>query len=161
MAEQIINNAMKICDAENLEELALFSPTLDWFIIETSYMYNQDQKFDFDSIDASMYDEPIDYNSILDLLGEKEINDYNLPSINEVFKGFKHIDKSSFNDTRFLLRRHTPSDLYFRSGAGAPGRFLSVCDESMEAFHLSQKPLIHQRVKFYIKNFIPCILHDR
>ncbi len=65
------------------------------------------------------------------------------------------------NDTRFLLRRHTPSDLYFRSGAGAPGRFLSVCDESMEAFHLSQKPLIHQRVKFYIKNFIPCILHDR
>lgn len=103
MAEQIINNAMKICDAENLEELALFSQTLDWFIIWTSYMYNQDQKFDFDSIDASMYDEPIDYNSILDLLDEKEINDYNLPSIKEVFKNFKHIDESSFNDTRFLL----------------------------------------------------------
>ena len=66
------------------------------------------------------------------------------------------------DNTIFLSRRHTSSDMYFRSGVGAPGRFnLPVCDESMESFHLPQKPLIHQRVKFDIKNFIPCILHDR
>lgn len=66
------------------------------------------------------------------------------------------------DNTILLSRSHTSPDVYFRSGVSAPERFdLPICDESMESFHLPQKSLIHQRVKFDIKNFIPYILHGR
>ena len=94
LADELTKNAKKICPAEDWEKLFMEKECLDWF---TKDYYVDDDTLE---LNCAEYDEPINYDSIYNLLTQEDVKQFNLPSPDELNLLINGLE---FYDHRFFL----------------------------------------------------------